>query len=36
VVENAQLQELAITDALDSDNDGVLDSDERYETRLFL
>lgn len=36
VVENAQLQELAITDARDSDNDGVLDSDERYETRLFL
>jgi len=36
VVENAQLQELAITDARDSDNDGVLDSDERYETRLFI
>ena len=36
VVENAQLQELAITDARDSDNAGVLDSDERYETRLFI
>jgi len=36
VVENAQLQELAIPDTLDSDNDGVLDSEEHYETRLFL
>lgn len=34
-VENARLQELPIPDTLDSD-DGVLDSDENYETRLFL
>lgn len=36
MVENAQLQELAVPNTLDSDDDGVLDSDEHYETRLFL
>jgi hypothetical protein len=36
VVENAQLQELVTPDTLDSDNDGVLDSEGNYEARLFL
>ncbi len=35
-VENGRLQELAIPEDLDSDNDGVLDINENYRTRLFL
>lgn len=35
-VESAQLQQLPIPDTQDSNNDGVLDRAENYESRLFL
>lgn len=35
-VENSRLVEMDIPDDLDSDNDGVLDRNENYQTRLFL